>query len=134
MLIPVVLVLVCTTGMPTLFPSCTIPLYPSPALTLPIPLPSSLSLHLSLSSPSSPSSLSSGAWVRAEPAAGVVDVGHTVTLSLHASVAVPETSVHRVLVEQGGLLDLILVVSVEGGGDQFISCSASYVPSCWGLK
>ena len=109
--------------------------YPSPSLSC-SPSPTSffsVSPSLSLFSLFSLFPLS-GAWVRAEPASGVVDVGHTVTLSLHASVAVPETSVHRVLVEQGGLLDLILVVSVEGGGDQFISCSASYVPSCWGLK
>ncbi|CAI7933034.1 unnamed protein product [Closterium sp. NIES-54] len=74
-----------------------------------------------------------GAWVVAEPAAGAVAPGHTVTLSLHTWVAVPGTRVD-LLVDRGGLLDLILVVAIEGGGDLFVACSGSYVPSCWGLR
>ncbi|CAI5520412.1 unnamed protein product [Closterium sp. Naga37s-1] len=57
-----------------------------------------------------------GAWVVAEPAAGAVAPGHTVTLSLHTWVAVPGTRVD-LLVDRGGLLDLILVVAIAGGGD-----------------
>ncbi|CAI5506893.1 unnamed protein product [Closterium sp. Naga37s-1] len=74
-----------------------------------------------------------GAWVVAEPAAGAVAPGHTVTLSLHTWVAVPGTRVD-LLVDRGGLLDLILVVAIAGGGDLFVACSGSYVPSCWGLR
>ncbi|CAI5537669.1 unnamed protein product, partial [Closterium sp. Naga37s-1] len=74
-----------------------------------------------------------GAWVVAEPAAAAVAPGHTVTLSLHTWMAVPGTRVD-LLVDRGGLLDLILVVAIAGGGDLFVACSGSYVPSCWGLR
>ncbi|CAI5478027.1 unnamed protein product [Closterium sp. Yama58-4] len=74
-----------------------------------------------------------GAWVVAEPAAGAVAPGHTVTLSLHTWVVVPGRRVD-LLVDRGGLLDLILVVAIAGGRDLFVACSGSYVPSCWGLR
>lgn len=74
-----------------------------------------------------------------------LEPGESVTIHLEACVLSPSTDVQRVLEEWGrgggrggckgeGELSSIQVVHLEGGGDLFICCLGTYLPSCWGLR